>query len=156
MFRACGGSGVSRAVKPGYSRSGAVGSRGIDAAATPVGSLAHTPRQSALSAFRNRLLVHWQHDDGDARAVLRALLVGDTRSMTSTLWRDLRHLGVVHVVVISGLHIGLLAALCLWSLPGMAHREDWGPRGLVAPILGTLVTGAIPYWWVDCPWYGRI
>jgi predicted membrane metal-binding protein len=70
-------------------------SRGIDAAATPVGSLAQTPRQSALSAFRNRLLVHWRHDDGDARAVLRALLVGDTRSMTSTLWRDLRHLGYV-------------------------------------------------------------
>ena len=77
-------------------------SRGIDAAATPVGSLTQTPRQHALSSFRNRLLMHWQHDDSDARAVLRALLVGDTRSMTSTLWRDLRHLGVVHVVVISG------------------------------------------------------
>ena len=120
-------------------------SRGIDAAATPAGSLTQTPRQHALSSFRNRLLMHWQHDDSDAWAVLRALLVGDTRSMTPTLWRDLRHLGVVHVVVISGLHIGLLAALCLWwfTLVRRIARLSGDRGSMVAPILAALgVTGA--------------
>ena len=59
--------------------------------------------------------------------------------MTSTLWRDLRHLGVVHVVVISGLHIGLLAALCLWWLTLVRRMRGYpGIGGMVAPILGTL------------------
>ena len=41
-------------------------------------------------------------------AVLLALTVGD-RSQISPWWEDLSRLGVVHLLVISGLHIGLVA-----------------------------------------------
>ena len=42
------------------------------------------------------------------RAVLLALSIGDKRQL-SNWWQDLARLGIVHLLVISGLHIGLVA-----------------------------------------------
>ena len=42
------------------------------------------------------------------RAVLLALSIGDKRQL-ATWWQDLARLGIVHLLVISGLHIGLVA-----------------------------------------------
>jgi len=42
------------------------------------------------------------------RAVLLALSIGDKRQLASW-WQDLARLGIVHLLVISGLHIGLVA-----------------------------------------------
>ena len=44
------------------------------------------------------------------RAVLLALSIGDKRQLASW-WKDLARLGIVHLLVISGLHIGLMALL---------------------------------------------
>ena len=44
------------------------------------------------------------------RAVLLALSIGDKRQLASW-WQDLARLGIVHLLVISGLHIGLMALL---------------------------------------------
>jgi competence protein ComEC len=44
------------------------------------------------------------------RAVLLALSIGD-KSQLASWWQDLARLGIVHLLVISGLHIGLMALL---------------------------------------------
>ena len=45
----------------------------------------------------------------DVSALIVALTVGDRSGITSKLWDDLALAGVVHLMVISGLHIGLIA-----------------------------------------------
>lgn len=47
----------------------------------------------------------------DARAVLRAVTVADRSGLDTELWRLFQHYGLNHLLVISGLHIGLVAAL---------------------------------------------
>ena len=119
-------------------------SRGIDAAVTPVGELRETPANQPVAQFRTRVLERWADKEGEGWAAMRALLLGDTRSMSSLLWRDLRHLGVVHVLVISGLHIGLLASLCflVFQLPRRLVRIP-GDRGgmALASLCALTVTG---------------
>ena len=119
-------------------------SRGIDAAVTPVGQLIQKPMNQPVAQFRSRVLERWTDKEGEGWAAMRALLLGDTRSMSQILWRDLRHLGVVHVLVISGLHIGLLASLCflVFQLPRRLFRipGDHGDMAL-ASLCALAVTG---------------
>ena len=86
-------------------------SRGLDGALTAIGPVALEPINNPIAAFRSRALGRWSGRPGAGWAVMRALLLGDTRGLADTAWRDLRHLGIVHVLVISGLHIGLLASM---------------------------------------------
>ena len=108
-------------------------SRGIDAALTPVSHLIHAPLDQPIARFRSRVIDAWADREGEGWAAMRALLLGDTRSLSQAAWRDLRHLGVVHVLVISGLHIGLLASLCFlfFQLPRRLVRIP-GDRGGMA------------------------
>ncbi len=48
--------------------------------------------------------------DADVRAILQALTVADKSGIDSRLWSLLQQFGVNHLLVISGLHIGLVAA----------------------------------------------
>jgi competence protein ComEC len=52
--------------------------------------------------------------------ILVALSVGSKRQLTDQ-WDNLARLGIVHLVVISGLHIGLVAALCTWLGSGLSR-----------------------------------
>ena len=119
-------------------------SRGIDAAVTPMGQLSQTPVSQPIANFRSQILDGWADREGEGWAAMRALLLGDTRSMSQTVWRDLRHLGVVHVLVISGLHIGLLASLCLFlfQLPRRLVRMPGDRGGMAfASLSALMVTG---------------
>ena len=119
-------------------------SRGIDAAVTPVSQLTRTPLDQPIPRFRSRVIDSWADRVGAGWAAMRALLLGDTRSLSQTAWRDLRHLGVVHVLVISGLHIGLLASLCflLFQLPRRFLRIRGDRGGMTFMSLSALmVTG---------------
>ncbi len=57
--------------------------------------------------------------------LLRALLLGDRRGLSEAQWRRLRETGTVHLVVISGLHIGLVA-MVLFSATRLAVSRVWG------------------------------
>lgn len=59
--------------------------------------------------------------DGDARAVLAAVTVADKSGITTGLWSLLQRLGINHLMVISGLHVGLVAGAGL-LLGGTASR----------------------------------
>lgn len=75
-------------------------------------------------------------DDPGAAALLRALVVGERSAIDEAVWRQLQHWGITHLLVISGLHIALVAAagVLLGSalgrvglLLGWAHALRWCP-----------------------------
>ncbi|MBT4518368.1 MAG: DNA internalization-related competence protein ComEC/Rec2 [Halieaceae bacterium] len=49
--------------------------------------------------------------DSDVQGVLRAVTVADKSGLDASLWTLMQHFGVNHLLVISGLHIGLCAGL---------------------------------------------
>jgi competence protein ComEC len=100
--------------------------RTVDAAATVMGPLDQVAQSHWLERFRLRLLDEWSQREGEGWAVLRALLLGDSRGISQPLWSELKQLGIVHLIVISGLHIALLAGFVaqiaqlprrLWRVP---------------------------------------
>jgi competence protein ComEC len=60
-----------------------------------------------------------------ARALLGAMLLGDRAGLSPEIRRRLRNAGMIHLVAISGLHVGLLVLTVL----GLARRSGLG-RGL--------------------------
>lgn len=73
-------------------------------------------RQS-LSADIGRWL-----DGAPGAALISALAVGDRSGLIDEQWRVLRHTGTSHLVAISGLHIGLIAALVFFGLRWLSPR----------------------------------
>ena len=79
--------------------------------------------------------------------LLLALAIADTTNMDTASWAILRNTGTIHLLVVSGLHITVVALLA--SLPGLLigrllalHRSDW-PSAWPAAITG--VVGAAGY-----------
>lgn len=85
------------------------------------------PARSALrDAVRQRLLaVNAQGREG----ALAALVLGDGSGLSSTDWQVLQDTGTVHLLVISGQHIGLLAGLVYGVVAALARWGFW-PRRL--------------------------
>lgn len=52
-------------------------------------------------------------------ALLRALAVGDVRGLRDAQWDTLRATGTGHLIAISGLHVGLVAAFGAWGFLGL-------------------------------------
>ncbi|MCK5894064.1 MAG: DNA internalization-related competence protein ComEC/Rec2 [Endozoicomonadaceae bacterium] len=80
---------------------------------------------------------NFQHDRA---AVFKALLLGDKRNISQELWSTFSHTGTTHLLVISGLHIGLMALIGLWFSRGLAYSgliplERW-PLPKVGAFLG--------------------
>ena len=63
----------------------------------------------------------------DRAALLQALLVGDTRAINSQQWILYKNTGTVHLLVISGLHIGLVAGGVYMLLLSIARLFPWVP-----------------------------
>lgn len=76
--------------------------------------------------IRQRLLAVDAH--GQER-VLAALVLGDGSGLPRECWSVLQDTGTVHLLVISGQHIGLLAGL-VYALVGGLARLGWWPRRL--------------------------
>jgi competence protein ComEC len=83
-----------------------------------------------VSAWRDQLRQRLLRVDAQGRAgALAALVLGDDSGLTSTDWRLLQDTGTVHLLVISGQHVALLAALLYGLVAGLARLGLW-PRGL--------------------------
>lgn len=72
----------------------------------------------------------------DATAILKALTVADKSGIDGRLWRLFQSFGINHLLVISGLHVGLVAGLGFMA-GGVAARVA-GARALHAPALAAL------------------
>lgn len=66
-------------------------------------------------------------DGAPATAVLRSSLLGDRSALSRETETEFQRSGTYHVLVVSGLHVGVLAASIWWLLSGLAV-----PRALVA------------------------
>lgn len=105
----------------GYVRSTGADNTQVDTAATQFDNhnqrLDHAVVTGRLDRRRSELIatVHKQlgSSDGSAAAgLLAALLVGDKRGLDEAMWQTLRDTGTAHLVVVSGMHIGMVAGFC--------------------------------------------
>ena len=90
-----------------------------------------TPSRSILLA-RKRLQISRKIDSGQAEydGIARALLVGMKAKIPSDILQELRHVGLGHILAISGLHFGIFA---------------FGVFGLVRMILASIPSLALKY-----------
>jgi len=72
----------------------------------------------------DRLYPPWSAEGRDG-AVLKAVLLGDRSSLDSDTIENFRKTGLYHLLVISGLHVGLLAMLAGVILRRMHFGETW-------------------------------
>lgn len=63
--------------------------------------------------------------EGRIGAVLKAVLLGDRSSLDSDTVENFRQSGLYHLLVISGLHVGLLASVLLFFLYLLRVGETW-------------------------------
>lgn len=84
----------------------------------------------ARNAWRDSLRQRLMTVDAQGReAGLAALVLGDGSGLKAEDWRVLQDTGTVHLLVISGQHIGLLAGLIYGLIAGLARYGVW-PRTL--------------------------
>lgn len=82
----------------------------------------------ARNAWRDSLRQRLMAVDAQGReAGLAALVLGDGSGLKAEDWRVLQDTGTVHLLVISGQHIGLLAGLIYGLIAGLARYGVW-PR----------------------------
>lgn len=94
----------------------------LGAASVQTGRMPPEPELSSLMAWAARCkagfsesLAMW-FPEGDELAVLRALSIGDKGSLTRDLRAAYRESGAMHLLALSGLHVGLVYALLSWLL----------------------------------------
>jgi len=110
------------------------------------------PRGQWLNRVRAAInqVLRRHFDDRRTGAFIRALVTGDRQGLGSAEWRVLRDTGTAHLLAISGLHIGLLAALgyllgrWLWSLsPWLCGRWPAQYAGALGAMLLALAYAAL-------------
>lgn len=71
--------------------------------------------------------------DAESAAVLEASLLGDRGSLTRELENDFQRSGTYHALVVSGLHVGVLAGFLLWLLRRIGVRR-WAAMSAAAAV----------------------
>lgn len=106
----------------------------------------------SVAALRTRLATHIEkiHAASRVKAVMQALLLGMGNEVQTVDWQHFKMLGLAHVMVISGLHIGLVfliaRMLCVSllrasSLDAVAVNRLGMVLGLVAASIYALIAG---------------
>ena len=81
-----------------------------------------------------------------AGAVLRSLLLGDRTTLSRETETEFQRAGAYHALVVSGLHVGLLAALIAWPVRRLGFPR-WAAAGcatLAAALYAVLLDTALP------------
>ena len=92
------------------------------------------------SQWLNRARLHLQqwllaHGSEANRGMMAALVTGDKSGLSQTQWQQLNRTGTTHLMVISGLHIGLMAALGFWLMGGLGRMGLLPLRLCSLPVL---------------------
>ncbi|WJD64159.1 DNA internalization-related competence protein ComEC/Rec2 [Pseudomonas kurunegalensis] len=97
-------------------------------------------------ALRQRLLAV---EANGRTAALVALVLGDGAGLAREDWQTLQATGTVHLLVISGQHIGLVAGLLYGLVAGLARWGWWPARLPWLPwACGLAMTAALAYGWL--------
>ncbi|WP_205297694.1 DNA internalization-related competence protein ComEC/Rec2 [Pantoea sp. Cy-639] len=85
--------------------------------------------EASATGWRDDLRRRLQAVDAQGReAMLVALVLGDGAGLARQDWQTLQATGTVHLLVISGQHIGLLAGLVYGLVAGLARLGIWPAR----------------------------
>ncbi|WPO98773.1 DNA internalization-related competence protein ComEC/Rec2 [Pseudomonas sp. HR96] len=104
------------------------------------------PQPGWREALRQRLL---QVDSQGREGTLAALVLGDKSAVSRQDWQTVQATGTVHLLVISGQHIGLLAGLLYGLVAGLARLGAWPLRLPWLPCACALaMLGALAYGWL--------
>jgi len=101
-------------------------------------------------AWRDQLRQRLLAVDAQGRSgALAALVVGDDSGLSTADWRVLQDTGTVHLMVISGQHIGMLAGL-LYGLVALLVRWGVWPRRIawLPCACGLALAGSLGYGWL--------
>lgn len=103
-----------------------------------------------LSAWRDRLRHRLLAVEAHGRAgAIAALVVGDASGLTASDWRVLQDTGTIHLMVISGQHVSMLAGLLYGLVLLLARRGLWPVRLPWLPCACALaLIGALGYGWL--------
>ncbi len=86
--------------------------------------------------------------DEDESAIAKALLIGYKVDLNKDLVQAYSNAGVVHIIAISGLHIGIIYAILLWFFSVLPFTKKSRPLRLFFILTGlwlfVLLTGASP------------
>ena len=109
------------------------------------------PPANPLHKLRQNLLsqLHTLGIDHAASKLWQALALGQSNALTSADWQVVNRTGTTHLLVISGLHIGLLASLVLllWKcLQPYTPMPFWHPLPLLIAWLSALFYALISGW----------
>lgn len=113
-----------------------------------VGTYSPLPLRLRLSRWRTRLVdLYADHLQGTGLGVLAAMTLGDRHLLDADTRRDFAAVGASHVLALSGLHLGILVALYVWSVLRLVRRWRWGRAvavggGLVLMATFVLLVGA--------------
>lgn len=119
-----------------------IGATGTVKAGERLGAPAHDWRDG----IRQRLLAVDAHG---REAALAALVLGDGAGLARQDWQALQATGTVHLLVISGQHIGLLAGLVYGGVAGLARLGVWPRRLPWLPwACGLAMGAALLYGWL--------
>jgi competence protein ComEC len=107
------------------------------------GQLLEPASGSWRDGIRKRLLAV---DAQGRQGGLAALVLGDDSGLSTADWQVLQDTGTIHLLVISGTHIGLLAGLLYGLIAGLARWGAW-PRRLpwLPSACGVAFCGALAY-----------
>jgi len=105
---------------------------------------------SGTGAWRDRLRQRLLATPAHGReGALAALVVGDGSGLSNADWRVLQNTGTVHLMVISGQHVGLLAGLLYGLVAGLARLGYWPRQWPWLPVACALaLLGALAYGWL--------
>ncbi|WP_062270608.1 DNA internalization-related competence protein ComEC/Rec2 [Endozoicomonas arenosclerae] len=90
----------------------------------------HYLRSQIRSSVRQWL---YESCSENSAALLSALLIGDKSGISQQQWQWLNQSGTTHLMVISGLHIGLMAAVGYWWVMMLARLGALPLRKIVLP-----------------------
>lgn len=79
----------------------------------------------------------------EAESMARALVLGDSEALPTAWLLALRRFGLAHLIAVSGLHVGLAAAIVWFGLAAVAPQYRWGPIAAAVGLYLALV-GAKP------------
>ncbi|MCT8338883.1 ComEC family competence protein [Flavobacteriaceae bacterium TK19130] len=105
----------------------------------------HSERQTSLKGWaeklRNRCVIALKRTDlpDDERAILQALVLGEKREVSKELYNAYAAAGAVHILAVSGLHVGMLAFGLQWLFKPI-RRFRWG-KVMTAVLLILLLFG---------------
>lgn len=109
------------------------------------GSLLELAKPSAQGSFRARLRDALSAGHLAAGGVLYALVSGDGSRLSAEQWQRFRATGTIHLMVVSGLHVGLVAGLGYllggWLVRAVPPLLLWLPARRAGALGGMVVAG---------------